>query len=659
MLPDSLLLALAALSLLIVPGLLIAATAGLRGWLLVGSAPAVTLGAAGVLGPVLSLLGIGWSPIPVLLGILVLAGVVAALMRPWKPWAGWAIPAQERPDSVWSRWHHVAVAAAAIGMSLLGAYIVVRGTSDLTGIHQYWDAMFHANAVRYIADTGDANPTSLGLLAQPNNPGVFYPDVYHAIAALEFRAGVGGDVPTTLNAVAAAIPAIFVLSMVAMARVLIGRPAVVFCVALVAGMFSAFPYDLLNFGPLWPFALALAAAPAVVALVNRLLYEPSPSIMLVTAITAGGLVSTHPAVAGSVAIIALCQVAVWVWERRGRIARRSWLALGGALALTLLFTATVLRGVTGAAGLSTGVDWPAWTGPGSALGILITLNHENLSPQWILAGLMFVGLFVLRRWRQALPLAPFAALMAVFFVISSAYDTPLVQALTSFWWNDRWRFIALFILPAALFAGLGLAEVRDLALRLAGVLRKRLPQASMSKLPARLSIGSPAVRAGALALLTVVLVLATGVGYRLDNVARVAAPYQDGPTVSSGERAAYQALAEMYDGGRVMNDPADGSPWAYALEDIPLVFQAPLSAPYTPELIGEDRLNLLYDFDRYGSDDAVDQTVEDLDIRWIVLGEGFAAPGFERSLGLDDLDDNRRLREVFDNGSAQIYEVLR
>lgn len=652
MLPNNLPLALVCALLLVLPGLLVGLAAGARGWLLIGSAPAFTLGFVALAGPAVTLLGIAWTPISAALALLVLVAVLAGVLRPWRPWPAFGGSGPARSDQPWLWWQHAAIALTILAAGLIGAIAVAQGTAELTGIHQYWDAMFHANAVRYVAETGDVDPASLGLLAQPGNPSGYYPDVYHALAALAYDLGVG-NIPTTLDAVAAAFPVSFVLSLVAMTKVFVPRPAVVFAVALVGATFSAFPYDLINFGPLWPFALALVAAPAVIGLVARLLDRPSPTIVVLTAVTAAGLVSTHPAVAISVAIVAVFQLGLHVIEHRLRLPRAFWWPLAAAAGLALLLTAPVVRGVTAAAGISGGVDWPAWTGPGSALGVLITFNHENASPQWILSGLMFAGLFAARFMRRVWPLIAFAGLMAFLFVISSAYDTPLVQALTSFWWNDRWRFIALFVVPAALLAGIGLVALRDGLVRVAGRLLSGTSGTSLPK-----TANWPLVPAAALALATVVFLGLTGLGYRQDNADRVAIPYQDGPTVSGAERQAYRALAARYDGGLVMNDPADGSPWLYALEGVPLVFPAPLSAPFDAAAIG-DRLELLADFDRYGSDDTVDDLVDELDIRWIVLGDGFAAPGFARSPGLDDLGDNSRLREVFNNGSAQVYEVLR
>lgn len=653
MLPDNLPLALVCALLLVLPGLALGAAAGARGWLLVGSAPVLTLGFASIAAPALSLLGIQWQPASAAIALLALAVLLAAVLRPWRPWKPWwsADPAHPldaanpvQTGATWSRVHHAVIGLTVLGAGVLGAVTVARGTADLTGIHQYWDAMFHANAVRFISSTGETDPYLIGQIAHPASPSSFYPDIYHVLTALAYDLGVG-DMPTTLDAVAATFPLLFVLSLVAMTRVIFSRPAVVFAVALVGTTFSAFPYDLINFGPLWPFALALAAAPAVVGLVARMLEQPSPTVVTMVALGAAGLLSTHPAVGGSIAIIAIFQVAVFLVQRRFRVPRAWWLSVGGAAVLAVLFSVTLLRGITRAASASGGVDWPAWTSPGGAVGVLLTLNHENASPQWILAGLTLIGLVVALRHRQLWPLVAFAGLMAFFFVISSAYDNSIVQLLTSFWWNDRWRFIALIVLPAALFAGLGLVTLRDFAVTLVS----RVPRMHKVRV----------LRVGVLVLAAAVFIGATGLAYRDDNTARVAIPYQNGPTVSSDELEAYRVLADMYDGGTVMNDPADGSPWLYALEGIPLVFQAPLSAPYTADLIGQGRLDLLSDFDRYGADRAVDDLVADLDIRWVVIGAGFAGYGVERSPGLDHLDGNRELRQVFDNGSAQIYEVLR
>jgi hypothetical protein len=161
------------------------------------------------------------------------------------------------------------------------------------------------------------------------------------------------------------------------------------------------------------------------------------------------------------------------------------------------------------------------------------------------------------------------------------------------------------------------------------------------------------------ALVAVVLVGLTQTGYLERNTTRVATPYTDGPTVSAAEEAAYAELARLWDGGTVLNDPADGSPWAYALHGVPLVFRTPLTQPSDPEQFGEDRITLLENFARDRDSAEVLDALESLDVRWVLVGNGFATNTVSRAPGLEDLDDVAGLDEVWSNGEATIYRVER
>src|SRR3954467_12519083 len=78
------LLVVAAFALLTLPGLLLGTALGLRSWILVGSAPALTVGAAGVLAAWVRLVGVRWPAATPAAGLLVLCGGGAACARPWR-----------------------------------------------------------------------------------------------------------------------------------------------------------------------------------------------------------------------------------------------------------------------------------------------------------------------------------------------------------------------------------------------------------------------------------------------------------------------------------------------------------------------------------------------------------------------------------------------
>lgn len=637
---SSALLVAAALSLLTLPGLLLGLALGLRGWVLAGAAPALTVGAAGTLGTWFGLAGISWSGVSTAVGLLTLCVVAAACARPWR----------RRPARVeipYGMHHHVAVAGALAGTAAVGALAVKRGTLGLEGIPQYWDAMFHANAVRFIAESGASASSALSAVAQPANPAYYYPHTYHLLGALLFDAGVQ-PAQTVLNTLSACLPAAFALSLVALLRVVVPRPAVVFGGALVAGMFSAFPYDLVNFGPLLPLALAIAVSPAAGALAVLLVRSPSVGVATGLAVVGVGLLTTHPSAAVATCILtALLLIAGRPTDRPWRD-RRALMSLGLTAVGALVLAFPSIRGLTGVAGNATAIDWPAYATPGTAVGQLILFNHDTPYPQYWLAGLLVLGAVAATR---SVVLRPFLAAAGVFlalFVLAASYDTPTSALLTAVWWNDRWRLAALFVVPAAVLVAAGLAWVKDRVEELTGRFARNIS-------PRALAVRS----AGIVALLAIALVTLTQTSYLARNTRQVSLPYNDGPTVSAGERAAYAELARLWDGGTVLNDPVDGSPWAYALEGLPLVFRTPLTQPSDPGQFGEDRITLLEDFAPQRGSDEVAAALESLDVRWVLVGEGFATNTVVRARGLADLETVPGLTEAWSNDVATIYRVER
>ncbi|HEY4603348.1 MAG TPA: DUF6541 family protein [Blastococcus sp.] len=634
------LLVVAAFALLTLPGLLLGTALGLRSWILVGSAPALTVGAAGVLAAWFGLIGVRWSGASTAAGLLVLCGVAAACARPWRRGAA-------RVAVGYRAHHHVAIAAALAGTAALGALVVTRGTRDLKGIPQYWDAMFHANAVRFIAESGDAASSALSAVAQPANPDYYYPHTYHTIGALLFDAGVE-PVQVVLNALSACMPAVFALSLVALLSVVLPRPAVVFGGALLAGMFASFPYDLINYGPLLPLALAIAVSPAVCALLVLLVRSPSVGVAGGLAVASVGLLTTHPSDAVATAIVMALLLLIGPPEDRPWRDRRRLLVVALTAVGALVLALPSIRGLTGVAGSATKIDWPAAMSPGSAVGELLLFNHETHFPQWWLGLLSLLG--TVAAFRSA-ALRPFLVAAGVFmglFVLAAASDTPLSTRLTAVWWNDRWRLAALFVVPAVVLAAAGLAWVKDAAQDLTTrVWRGTTPPVVAAR------------GAAVTATLAVVLLVLTQGGYADHNTKEVSLPYTDGPTVSAGEYEAYAELARLWDGGTVLNDPADGSPWAYALFGLPVLFKTPLTMPSDPKQFGADRITLLERFAEDGESSEVADALESLNVRWILVGDGFASPSPEvgRAPGLDNLDGAHGIELVWSNDVARIYRV--
>ena len=74
----------------------------------------------------------------------------------------------------------------------------IGGRSRDTGqsIPSTWDAVWHANTIRFILDTGQASPTHMGELRNiETHDALYYPSTFHALASVFSQ--LTGSAPTT------------------------------------------------------------------------------------------------------------------------------------------------------------------------------------------------------------------------------------------------------------------------------------------------------------------------------------------------------------------------------------------------------------------------------------------------------------------------------
>ncbi|HEY3260286.1 MAG TPA: DUF6541 family protein, partial [Pseudonocardiaceae bacterium] len=147
------------------PGGLLGAVLGLRGWVLAAVAPVLTYFVVGVAGPLSSAIGVRWSP-PVAAAAVVLSVAVAAGLR-WLAKrftrggtvagsTGEAPAAWRSEPAPWARPAELVLSTVVLAVGTAGFATIAAGMGDLSTVPQDWDALFHANGIRYIADTGDA-----------------------------------------------------------------------------------------------------------------------------------------------------------------------------------------------------------------------------------------------------------------------------------------------------------------------------------------------------------------------------------------------------------------------------------------------------------------------------------------------------------------------
>ncbi|WP_232376480.1 DUF6541 family protein [Amycolatopsis aidingensis] len=627
------------------PGWLVGLAAGMRGWPAAGMAPLLSYAVAGLSGPWLAALGLPFGLPGFAIAVAAFAAVAAGLrrltIRKVRNGHNWNM------DPVrWTRFAQLAVLACLLVAALVGGYTVLDGIVRVNAIPQGWDAVYHGNAVRYLADTGDGSLTGTSTTNwYGEGNALFYPNAYHLLAALGYQLS-GVSVPVVLNVNTMLLPGLLALSLVTLVHAFRGRAVLAGAAALVAVAPLMGFYESMNRGPLLPFLLGSVLTPLAAVAVHRYLLRPAPDTGFVLVAAVAGLFTVHSsALFGAILFAAPLVVQRWVLARgdRGRVVRADLLALSAAALATVPVVAMQLFG---AVGLATGdipyYGWDSSRPVNQAVGTLLTFQHQSAHPQVWLALALLLGLLFLRRLGGLRWVAVTALLSGTLYVAVSTSDHPVVLTIARPWWDDPYRFVAMAALPLLLLAAHGLAET----------------QATLASLLRGLRMPGRTVRAGALgAVLLLGFGLVTGGFYTASNARAITSgyydPVDDNMKTSPAEAAAMRRLGELAaPGDWAMNDRADGSVWTYALSGVRTVaghFDG-TRQPAEAKLLGAR-------FNEYPTDPAVRAAVRRLGVRWVILCGGGNFTDFTRQPGLTGLDDAPFLELVYRNPSASIYRL--
>ncbi|WP_116201868.1 DUF6541 family protein [Amycolatopsis circi] len=622
-----------------VPGLVFGAAVRLRGWTLAASAPLLTFGVVALGVPVLGGLGIRWTMLAVALWTLVLAIVGLGLA-----FAGQRLRARRHPD--WTveelpklplRDHLVMAAGVAAGLAV-GAVAFLRGSNGIHTVQQGWDAPFHGNLIRWIAEHGDARPSTVGTIANvPNQADYFYPDTYHALLSLVFgKAGL--TMMPTLNLAALAVIFTVPVGVAALCRVW-GMPALgAAAAAAVTTWFSAFPYDSLWRGPLWPYVAGVALIPAMLTLARYLLKPNGVTGPVAIGVGVAGLCGLHTSLVFVLAVYLLLLLLAVLLRYEKIEWRRSAPSLIATIGLAIVLgLPLVLPSLYNASGV-TSARWPSEATLAGGLGETLTFSPMSEFPQWWIGVPAFIGIVLMVRHRRMLWLVGAYVVFGGLFMVTVALESNLVQAVTSVFYNDHWRIAALVPLAGAVAFG----EFAHTAV--AWLVRKT---------QLRVKLKPAALTGVAVLLLAVVLGGLSHGGYIGRNAVRLSARYQDGPAVSKGEEAAYAWLGQhTAPGEHVMNNKADGSAWMYALAGVmPVEWNFYGAGPGTAASYLSERV------DQVGETPQVRKDLTDLHVRYVIQGKGLATPTAIQSAGVARITEGPMFRVVFRNSDATIYEI--
>ncbi|MEH3142464.1 MAG: hypothetical protein PGN37_20275 [Mycobacterium kyogaense] len=631
------------LALLVAPGAIIARCGGLHWAAAAAVGPALTFGAVAMAIVPFGALGVPWNAGTALLTLVVVTGVVAGLRvlarrRRAEP----DTPERPRPPR--------GAALLAGGGVVLGAVLIwlaaARGLDNWQSIPSTWDAVWHANTIRFILDTGQASPTHMGELRNiETHEALYYPSTFHALAAV-FAQVAGAAPATAYTVVSVAVSCwLFPASAAILTWQLMHRWAAPWPTfgaaatsAVLAASFTAVPYVEFDTASI-PNLAAYGIAIPVFVLVTTTLRHRDRIPMAVLAVV--GVFSVH--ITGGVVTV-IFVAAWWLVEVlphpvRGRLADLGTLVAVGAPSVALLLPQFL--GVLQLAEIIEGHSFVTHQGRKRALfdAVVQHTRHLNDFPiQWWLIALAAAGgiLLVVRRvWWPV----PVWLLLVVSIVHSSApFGGPLGAATGQFsdlFYSDPRRLSAVITL--LLSALVGIAATTG-ACWLSG---------RVAAVPAR-------VRHAAVSTVLAVASVASAVHYLPRHEFLFGDKY-DSVIIDGKDLEAFAHLATL-PGARdslIANANTDGTAWMYAIADLhPLWTHYDYPVQQGP---GYNRFIIWAYADDADTDPRVAKAVAALNIRYLLVStpvvRGFVIPD-----GLASLDKSRSWEKIYDNGEARIYQ---
>lgn len=551
------------------PGIMVALAAGFRMGRAILVAPTLSVGTVAGLAVVLGKVGVRFSIWTELIGTLLLTAAVLALRLLITR------PQHRRVD------HHHGTSPgrlrvwAAPFMGLVINAVTVWWTfidvlSGPDAIIQAYDTPFHFSVIRYLMVT--SNGSSIGAALVDRTVGSsFYPAGWHDTVALVAQT-TDAWLPVAVNAnVILILTLVWPLSVMALTRAILpGHPWALLGAGAAAGLFGAFPMRFAIWGLLYSNLLSWAILPGAMAIFIWMWQRrPLTSSLLLFAIAFTGVALCQPNGVFTAAVLLMPFLLAQSW----RMCRGKRLGAVRAILVDVVL-------VTGVAALWHKIynapfmhrtvifDWPAHTNVEGAFRELVTgsTNNMRLSPVISAATAIAVATWVIL-WarRRDRSLWPVVALLGtgVLYVLGAGVPSEsavpgrlhfMRDLLTGFWYHDQYRLAAIPVLVAVPLVGALIAAVAE------GSSRHRFVSGCAAAL--------------VLSLILVPTLVTSEFSVRRANIERDSSLNGTQPLTPTELNFLQQVTRYVPTGEPVLNNPYDGSAYAYGLMNLNTVYRS-------------------------------------------------------------------------------------
>jgi hypothetical protein len=557
----------------------------------------------------------------------------------------------------------VGIIAAGVAFGVI-AWRLGQTFGEAENISQTFDNIFHLNALRYIAETGNASSLKVIGFTASSGTGGFYPAAWHDVVSLTQQLA-GCSIPMAVNGTNVAIAGLlWPLSCLLLSTTVFGtRRIVVVATSALAAGFSAYPYLMVDFGVLYPNLLSIALMPACIALfaiavrVAGGINVPRGAAWLLLLGSLPGLALAHPSTllallawtypVGFVAMATFCRKLL---PRLG-----TWRAYGAFLLALAAYT-----GALGAAWTKLRPDeaqstWEPVQTLSQAFGEAVTSAPQGRPIPWLIFALTLFGTgALLQQRRHRWLLAMFGISVLMFMVVSGYPFGPFRTFVGGIWYNDPFRPAALLpvaALPVAVLGGVWLWD------RLGTTIRARLAGTSGPGATLMAVSRAPVVSV-VLALLALGGLLGLSQRGAVTSAVRSAAANYaispDAVLLSSDERTLLARVGqEIPPDNAVVSSPWTGASLVYALAN---------RKSLTPHVFGDydaDTMEILLRLNHAGEDPSVCEAVRGLKANYVLdFGSREIHGGKHPFPGLEDLGVDPDFELIDSQGAAKLYRVV-
>lgn len=591
--------------------------------------------------------------------------------------------ASHRLRSSYEKWFYLALyVACGLIVTLLVFVISLDGPASFV---QGYDNGHHLTMIRSFVDSGNWSSLSYTMYGSDNVDFVppaqssFYPAGLHCLAAMVMES-CGSSATLALNATNAAFSGVvYPLGSYAIMKTLFSdRKRVVAIGALMCLSFVAFPWKLLEWGPVFPNFAAFCLVPAECALFISAIRDKKESLLSIIVAMLFGIVAIvllHPNAFFSTVLILLpfCISSIRRFFSTGNKTKIFHSAKHAGLIASVLFVMLFSASWMIAFNLpmmqsAVSVTWVSFASPSQSLLDILTMSFQDVNAQILLGICVIAGCaFSLKRKRERWLIASLL-IVSFIYVICASSEGPIKQLLAGFWYTDAHRLAANVVLAAVPLASLG---VDALLLAIVPMISRWMNGKSPSTMHNRFV---------ALLCLIVLFGAIFYPNYSISGRGSVETAFGDIETclsdsynatrdnvLDSQEKIFLQKVAEIVPSNAlVINQPYDGSVWAYALYGINVYYRNYLEygSAFESEESKSIRTRLAY----FSHDTQVQRFLKESDAQYLLLldqgdymrKESYFFPYEEQQWkGINRVTNSSPgFQEVLRSGDCVLYKIL-